>query len=276
MVDAALSDTRYGPPLPPETRETVKISQGLGSDAPTQLAASEAALAYTIVVLIGFLVVATWCVIHAIRNREILPVLMLVSGLLAVGFEPVVDTLGKVWYAADNPMVVYTSMGIPQPAFLLLGYSLFWGGTAYIGSRFVENGTSIWKIWAVVFVMDLIVEYLGVPVFKVGVYYGHSPFTLWEFPLWWAFVNATSAVVGIALLRMMEPRLLGWRKLGVLTIAPTAFGATHAASAWPVWVTLHSDVPSWAGWVAGTITIGMALFIAMLVNLLVTESARTG
>lgn len=254
----------------------MKASQVLGGDAPTQLAASDAALGYTIVVLVGFVVVASWCVVYAVRNREVLPVLMLVSGLLAVGFEPVIDNLGKVWYAKDNPMVVYTSMGVPQPAFLLLGYSLFWGGTSYIGSRFVKGGTSIWKIWGVVFVMDLFVEYLGVPVFSVGTYYGNSPFTLWEFPLWWAFVNASSAVVGIGLLYAMEPRLLGWRKLGVLAVAPMAFGGTHAASAWPVWVALHSDVPSWVPWLAGTITIGLALFITMFVNMLISphENAR--
>lgn len=247
---------------------------GLGGDAPINLSASDAALGYTIVVLMGFVIVAGWCVIYSIRNKEILPVLMLISGLLAVGFEPVVDNLGKVWYAADNPLVVYTSMGVPQPAFLLFGYSLFWGGTAYIGSRFVANGTSIWKIWVIVFVMDLFVEYLGVPVFHVGSYYGNSPFTVFEFPLWWAFVNATSAVVGIGLLCAMEPRLTGWSQIGVLTIAPIAFGGTHAAAAWPVWVALNSDVPSWGRWVAGTITIGLALFIAFFVHMLITDHAR--
>lgn len=250
------------------------LSQSLISDAPTHLSASGAAWGYTVVVVIGFLVVTTWCIAFAIRKRDPLPLLMVASGLISVGLEPVVDNLGKVWYAYDNPLVAYTAMGVPQPAFLLLGYSLFWGGTAYIGSRFVKNGTSIWKIWAVVFVMDLFVEYLGVPVFHVGTYYDFQPFTLFEFPLWWAFVNASCAVVGVGLLHVMEPRLTGWRRLGVLAIAPAAFGGTHGACSWPVWVTIHSSVPEWSVWLAGSVTIGLALFTTYVVNLLITPARQ--
>ena len=58
---------------------------------------------------------------------------MLGGGLLSVGLEPVRDTMGKVWYAKDNPWVVYTGMGVPLPAFLVLGCALFWGGSVYVG-----------------------------------------------------------------------------------------------------------------------------------------------
>lgn len=228
---------------------------------PEDMHASGAAWVFTLVVGIGFVLVAAWCLTYAIHRRDVLPLVMLGSGLLSVGFEPVVDTLGKVWYATDNPWVVYTGMGVPQPAFLVLGYALFWGGSVYVGSRFVLNGTSLWRVFATIFAMDLFVEYLGAPILKVGVYYDFSPFNVLGFPIWWAFVNGAAGAVGVWLLIVLEPRLTGWRRLGLLPVSATAFGATHAACAWPVWVCLHSNAPHWLGYVAGAYAIAMAFAV---------------
>ena len=238
---------------------------------PVELEASGAAWVFTAIVAAAFVVVAIWCCIYSIRNRDAIPLLMLGSGLLSVGLESVVDTMGKVWYATDNPWVVYTAIGVPQPAFLLLGYTLFWGGTVYIGSRFVQRGTDLWRIFAVVFAMDLFVEYVGASMLNVGVYYDFSPFTLFEFPLWWAFVNGAVACFGIWLLITLEDVLHGWRRLAILVVAPTAFGGTHAICAWPVWVTLHSDTPQWLGWLAGVYAIAMAFGVVALAKKLISD-----
>ncbi|MFV9455567.1 hypothetical protein ACNJ7E_19260 [Rhodococcus sp. NM-2] len=218
------------------------------------------------------MIIALWCLAFAVRRKDTLPLLMLGSGLLSVGLEPIVDTMGKVWYAKDNPWVVYTAVGVPQPAFLLLGYALFWGGTVYVGSRFVLRGTSLWKVFATVFAMDLFVEYLGAPILDVGVYFDFSPYTLFGFPVWWAFVNGAVAAVGVWLLLALEHRLSGWRRLALLTVSPTAFAATHATCAWPVWVTLHSDVPQWAGWIAGTYAIAMAFGMVTFASTMIRDS----
>lgn len=228
---------------------------------PEWMAASSSAWAYTIVVGVAFLIAAGWCLIYVFRQRDILPLVMLLGGVISMGFEPTVDTLGKVWYAKDNPWVVYEGMGVPQPAFLLMGYSLFWGGAVYIASRLVRNGLSIYKVFAAVFAMDLFVEYLGVSVLGVGVYYDFSPFTLLGFPLWWAFVNAAAAVTGVWLVLTLEPRLIGWRRAGFLVVPATAFGTTHAACAWPVWLTLHSNAPHWVANLAGVYAIAMSFGI---------------
>jgi hypothetical protein len=233
---------------------------------PEDMHASGAAWMFTVVVGIGFVLVAAWCLAYAVRRRDVLPLVMLGGGLLSVGLEPVVDTMGKVWYAKDNPWVVYTSMGVPQPAFLVLGYALFWGGSVYVGSRFVLNGTSLWKVFATIFAMDLFVEYLGAPILGVGVYYDFSPFNLLGFPLWWAFINGAAGAVGVWLLVVLEPRLTGWRRLGLLPVSATAFGATHATCAWPVWLCMHSDAPHWIGYLAGAYAIAMSFGVVAFAN----------
>jgi hypothetical protein len=233
---------------------------------PEWVEASSAAWAYTLVVGVAFLVAVVWCVIYVARQRDVLPLVMLAGGVISMGLEPAVDTLGKVWYAKDNPWVVYVGMGVPQPAFLLMGYSLFWGGAVYIASRLVRNGLSVYKVFAAVFVMDLVVEYLGVAVLNVGLYYDFSPFKLLGFPLWWAFVNAAAAVTGVWLVLTLEARLTGWRRLGFLAVPATAFGATHAICAWPVWLVLHSDVPHWLGYPAALYAIAMSFGITAFAN----------
>ncbi|MGE2713023.1 hypothetical protein ACQI4L_03080 [Mycolicibacterium litorale] len=232
---------------------------------PEWVTAPESAWAYTIVVGAAFVVAAVWCVTYALRRRDSLPLVMLLGGVISMGLEPTVDTLGKVWYAKDNPWVVYVGMGVPQPAFLLMGYSLFWGGAVYIASRLVRNGLAVYKVYAAVFVMDLFVEYLGVSVLGVGVYYDFSPFRLLGFPLWWAFVNAAAAVIGVWLVLTLEQRLTGWRRVGFLVVPATAFGTTHAACSWPVWLSLHSDAPHWTANLAACYAIGMSLALTAFV-----------
>jgi hypothetical protein len=232
---------------------------------PEWVTASSSAWAYTLVVGAAFVVSVIWCVVYVVRQRDVLPLVMLLGGVISMGLEPTVDTLGKVWYAKDNPWVVYVGMGVPQPAFLLMGYSLFWGGAVYIASRLVGKGLSIYKVFAAVFVMDLVVEYLGVGVLGVGLYYDFSPFTLSGFPLWWAFVNAAAAVIGVWLVLTLEQRLTGWRRAGFLVVPATAFGTTHAACAWPVWLALHSDAPHWAGYLAAVYAIAMSFGLTAFV-----------
>ncbi|MCV7300833.1 hypothetical protein H7J93_14470 [Mycobacterium barrassiae] len=243
---------------------TLTLFEGLGP-RPEWVTAASSAWAYTLVVGAAFVVSVIWCLVYVVRQRDVLPLVMLLGGVISMGLEPTVDTLGKVWYAKDNPWVVYVGMGVPQPAFLLMGYSLFWGGAVYIASRLVRNGLSIYKVFAGVFVVDLIVEYLGVSVLGVGLYYDFSPFRVMGFPLWWAFVNAAAAVIGVWLVLVLEPRLTGWRRLGFLVVPATAFGTTHAACSWAVWLTLHSDAPHWLANLAGLYAIAMSFGLTAFV-----------
>ncbi|WP_330254980.1 hypothetical protein OG874_10765 [Nocardia sp. NBC_00565] len=233
---------------------------------PEWVTASNSAWAYTVVVGIAFLISVVWCLVYVVRQRNALPLVMLAGGIISMGLEPAVDTLGKVWYAKDNPWVLYEGMGVPQPAFLLMGYSLFWGGAVYIASSLVRKGLSVYRVFTAVFVMDVFVEYLGVGVLDVGLYYDFSPLKLLGFPLWWAFVNAAAAVAGVWLVLTLEPRLNGWRRLGFLVVPATAFGATHATCAWPVWLALHSNAPQWSAYLAAFYAIAMSLGLTAFVN----------
>lgn len=238
-------------------------------EPPRDLSAPDWAGAYTVVIGACFVLGAALCARDGLRRRSALPLVMLASGLLAVGCEPVVDNLGAVWYPTDNPMVSYTAMGVPQPLFLQLGYPLFWGAITYLWFRLLADGrATVWPLFLGVLLFDLFVEVLGVWVLDVGIYYGPAPYRVLGFPLWWAPVNAAVSVVGAVALLHATPHLRGARQLLLLPLAPAAFLGTHAVCAWPVWFTMHSDVPQVARWVAATVTMGLvALLMAALAAL---------
>jgi hypothetical protein len=233
---------------------------------PTDLEAADNAGAYVLVIGACLAVGAAWCLRESVRRRDLLPVVMLLSGALAVGGEPIVDTLGAVWYPADNPVVPYTAMGVPQPLFLQLGYPLFWGAIVFVFYDLLRSGrVRIWPLFLAVFAFDLFVEILGVRVLDVGVYYGPAPYRVLGFPLWWAPVNAAVAIVGARALLAAVPLLPGWRVLLLLPLAPAAFVGTHAMTAWPIWVAMHSDVAQVVRWLAATLTLALvALLIALI------------
>jgi hypothetical protein len=233
---------------------------------PRDLKAADSAGAYVVVIGVCFAIGAAWCLREAIRRRDALPVVMLLGGALAVGGEPIVDNLGAVWYPADNPVVPYTAMGVPQPLFLQLGYPLFWGAIVYVFYELLRSGrVRIWPLFLFVFALDLFVEILGVRVLDVGVYYGPAPYRLLGFPLWWAPVNAAVAIVGARALLATVPLLPGWRVALLLPLAPGAFVGTHAMTAWPIWIAMQSDVPQAVRWLAATFTLALvALLIALI------------
>lgn len=233
---------------------------------PRDLEAADSAGAYIVVIGVCFAIGAAWCLREALRLRDPLPIVMLISGALAVSGEPIVDNLGAVWYPADNPVVPYTAMGVPQPLFLQLGYPLFWGAIVYVWYALLKAGkVRIWPLFLAVFALDFFVEVLGVWVLDVGAYYGPAPYRVLGFPLWWAPVNAAVAIVGARVLLAAVPLVRGWKVLLLLPLAPAAFVGTHAMTAWPIWVTMHSDVPQVVRWIAATCTLG---FVALLIGLI--------
>lgn len=244
-------------------------------EPPREATAPDFAGTYTIVIGAMLAVGVGLCAIDGVRRRTLLPILMLISGLITVTCEPVVDNLGAVWYPTDNPMVSYTAMGVPQPLFLQLGYPLFWGAITYLWYRLLAGGrVSVWTLFGGVLLLDLFVEVLGVHFLDVGIYYGPAPYRVLDFPLWWAPVNAAVSVVGATALYYLVPRLRGLQRLAMLWIAPASFIGTHAICAWPVWFTMHTDVPQVIRWAAATITIGLvALLMTALAKLVAARAA---
>ena len=93
----------------------------------------------------------------------------------------------------------------------------------------------------------------------VYVYYGQQPLRVWDFPVWWLFVNTMVPVVAAVLVRQVRPALTGPSMLLVLPLLPAIDAGVNAALAWPTWTVLNSDVPMAVTQAAGVATCAMAV-----------------
>ena len=108
---------------------------------------------------------------------------------------------------------------------------------------------------------------------NVYTYYGSQPFNPWGLPLWWAPVNATMPVVAGYLVYRIAPHLQGWKTLAVVALLPMADGIANAATAWPVWATLNTNLGMAATYPAAILTFGLAAMLVWVIALRLPAAA---
>jgi hypothetical protein len=99
-------------------------------------------------VLLGVIVVAYRL---ARRHHSPVPFFFLLGGALTVGYEPVVDTLGKCYLPSDYQWTMFTVLDRPMPVYAVLVYTAFFGGFAILSWNHLTTGrpaTGLWKKFA--------------------------------------------------------------------------------------------------------------------------------
>jgi hypothetical protein len=151
-----------------------------------------------------------------------------------------------------------------DPLFDLLGYALYIGFGGWAVCELLRAGhgrRGIWLSFAFWGVLDLALE---LPFLHWGMYryYGHQPFSVGGFPLYWVFMNGTVPVLsGVGMYVAVERWPFGtpgvwWR----VAIVPSVAGVLLFVPVSPVAAALHADV---AGWVRdGAAIISAAISLA--------------
>ena len=224
-----------------------------------------AATAAAAIVLLG---VVVYAIRAARRHHSLVPLACLLGGALTVGYEPLVDVLGMCRLPANYQWTLFTVLDRPMPVYAILVYCAFFGGFAIVSWNHLKSGGSAQGLWRKYVIAILINTFLfetpAVSIFSVYTYYGKQPLDFWGFPLWWPFVNTAGPLIAGAIIYVLAsrfnvaPRML----LGLAVIAvPMMNGAVNGAAAYPTWLALNSDVPTWLAWIAGAVTIGLAILI---------------
>jgi hypothetical protein len=63
------------------------------------------------------------------------------------------------------------------------------------------------------------------------------------------------------------PLLQGWKSLLILALLPMADGVANAATAWPVWITLNTNLGMAATYPAAILTVGLGAVMMWVVSL---------
>lgn len=217
------------------------------------------------VVLLG---VVVYAVRVARRHHSLVPFAFLLGGALTVGYEPVVDVLGMCYLPKDYQWTLFSVLGRDMPVYTILVYCAFFGGFATVAWNHLKSGgppRGLWRKYiAAILINTFAFETPAVAVFSVYTYYGKQPFNFWGFPLWWAFINTAGPLIAGALIYLLGNRFnVGSRillALGVIAV-PMMDGAVNASAAYPTWLALNSDVPTWVAWIAGAVTVGLTILI---------------
>ncbi|HEY4409629.1 MAG TPA: hypothetical protein VGO87_07090 [Acidimicrobiia bacterium] len=205
-------------------------------------------------------------VVLAVRNwrrtGSPLHLVCLAAGLLCALDEPMEDLVGKCWF--PHKQIAFTVYGRGIPWWVVCCYVLFFGNLPYLFARAFEKGMTrrfFWQAMAAGFAFNAVIE---IPFLNTNVYtyYGHQPFNVAGFPLWWMFVNTGGALsAGVLIWRFFLPALRS--KPGLMAAVPFLTGPTYLAWSLVVGLPLHtalnSEAALWVTTLTGAVTIGLAL-----------------
>ncbi|MGE2713022.1 hypothetical protein ACQI4L_03075 [Mycolicibacterium litorale] len=216
-------------------------------------------------ILLGtFVVIAVAAVVVAVRasvrHRDMLPLVLCGVAMIAAFNEPIYDILGKIVYAQENAMAFH-AFGRSVPWFLVIGYLPWVGLAPYLVYRAMEAGVSRKRLHisaATLFVSVMCVEIAG-NALHLWTYYGEPPMKY----LVVAPQAVTYPMVGGFLLYALAGRLTGWRRVGVgAMITAMILPIGYAATSWPVYFALYSDLPPILDWIASATALGFAAAMA--------------
>jgi hypothetical protein len=211
---------------------------------------------------------------HLLNGKGPLLLYCIIGGGLAAFFEPVVDVLGLVYLKEVNALGTFTVLDRTMPLYICFVYPWYVGGLGYLAYRLFERGVTmrdLFILWAVDAVVDVFLESPGI-LMNTYLYYGHQPFDIWGFPLWWAFVNPVMPMVAGALSYKLRPHLTGARLAGVILLIPMADGIANGATAFPMWISLNqADISYVWTYLAGFATLGLALYAVWIVGIAVAR-----
>lgn len=211
------------------------------------------------------------------QDRDAVPALCLAGGGICVFLEPIIDVLGQCWYPSHGQQAtVLDTLGRPIPWWALLGYLMYMGGGTLVVERAVRaHGPAVvWRLLPAIALFELVFEYWAVQT-GTYVYYGRQPLTLFDFPLWWVFVNTSVPLVAGLLVARCRPLLRGRAALSLLLLLPTIDAAENFSSSWPTWNVNGSDAPMLVVQLAGLLTCALALGLIHLAVGLYKRSLTT-
>jgi hypothetical protein len=213
---------------------------------------------------------------HLVKGKGPLLLYCIAGGAIAATFEPIVDVLGLVYLKEENALGTFTILDRTMPLYICFVYPWYVGGLGYLAYKLFERGVTtqmLFLVWACDFVVDIFLESPGI-LAGTYLYYGHQPFDIWGFPLWWGFVNPVMPMVAGALIYKLKPHLTGWKLLGVIPLIPMADGIANGATGFPMWIALNQpDVSYVWTYAAGFATLGLALYAVWIISLVVARPA---
>jgi hypothetical protein len=187
------------------------------------------------------LVVLPWIVWRLVKREDPVPLLVWIGGFICALGEPMLDTIGHLWWPKNLPGPAFKLYGLSVPALIPPCYTATVALAGYIFYRLLARGTTVrgvFLMWTVGLGIDLALELPGTSS-HVYTYYGSQPFSVAHFPLHWPVLNSTGYLaVGFGLW-LVVPRVQGWWRLLIALVPVTAFLGSYGMTGWPAFIALN-------------------------------------
>ena len=217
-------------------------------------------LIFTHIPMVVFLIFA---ILNIMTRNDGALLAFLAGGAIAIFLEPIVDVLGFCYFPSKGQWTGLRAFERDIPIYMWAVYSWFVGGQGYLFyPRFRDRQCTkgrLWKLYGLLIVVNAVLELPGL-LMGVYTYYGHQPFAVFGFPLWWPAVNAIMPITAGLAASVLVPHATAFGKLIILPLPAMADGAVNGAIAWPVWVSLSWDAGYSATYPAAGFSILLAVF----------------
>lgn len=235
--------------------------------------------AFTIVCAVPTVGVLVMAARGVVKHRNFMWPLFIVGGTLAMFVEPLIDSLGGVWWPTHGDWEAFTVVGIHLPWFVPIVFPWLLGGQAYLAYRAFERGCNRRTLWSLVGLFaltDFLLENVGLQL-GAFTYYGSQPLVMFDLPLWFVPCNALGPVLAGALMHVLvrTKALPGARILLAAGVFPMSFLGVYAMCAFPMWISLNSGWGTGAATLCAFATFTLAYLLVQIVAALVVPSAET-
>jgi len=192
----------------------------------------------------------------------------IVGGAVASLVEPLVTYVGFVHYPPQQQWTVFSGFGESIPLFLTLAYAAEIGLGSFTVWRLLGRGGGprvVMRVWWIVMLADVLLETPALWL-KVFYYYGPRPLDLFGFPLYWAPLDATLALLPGVLLYLFQRREWRvWHYLLVIALYPSNVMLVYLGAGWPIFSLQHAQVSIGWLWAVSPLTLLLCWVLARAV-----------
>jgi hypothetical protein len=273
IVEDAKMAGRVLTPIPADG--VVRFTPGIGVVAVHGIGKTQTMIANG-VFGVGAILSFLYCLITAIKQRQLYPLFVFAGACVAVPIEIFVDILGRCNWATQDQPIIGTIMGREVPLLILINYMVYFPGAVVAVHNALDKGMTLrgwWTFAAISIPLAWIFELYPVHA-KWWYYYGEGqPLALHGLPMWWG-PAAMLAVMGAAALTFVIRRdILRSRHAWFLVFAiPLGVVSIHMTSSFPVLVALSSTENPLITNAAAIFSVAMAFAMLHLIGLFVTRS----
>lgn len=156
----------------------------------------------TIVLWGGTALLLAYSVRLAKQERSIFPVVLVVAVAVGSLIEPLYDISYHLhWLDAGQQWTLFTSFGLPQPVWVMPAYVMVFGMPALLMYRSFARGITLTRVFKMAALTAFTTAVFEITAINLGlyVYYGESPWRVFDYPLFIAFMEGAQ-ITGFAVL----------------------------------------------------------------------------